>query len=535
MPMPRSKPPTPASAERTTVREEGDLLLVESPTAEEALERLSSLLGPDVEIVAAGKVTRGGIGGFFARELVQLSARSSSRPAPAGAAPTTGPQATLNAPGGPEAPLKAPGGPGERAMTSLLNGTGRPTIAPTAPPPEPPRPATPPAAVEIPTHLRALLARRMAEPAAPSSAALGAEEEPTFGDVLRRQLGIAPPTPPGLGTAPGSAPVSHGAASPVAGQPPSVPVHLAVLDAFWATDGPAPLPEAGPRPETTLPEATRSEATRPEATGPEATGPEAPPAPSETAVAEPAVVLAPLSAVAPPPVVVPPPLPAPRPAPAPELFDPFQETDSLRPGAPPERGDPPATGHPPGTEDPPGTGGVAWSADELVRLGVPFSIIRPLLETDPGDDLAWIRGLAASVHSLCRALPAGDAVLVGARAGHFAEPLRLEALRRPDRGPKRGSICCSMHDDAESRRWLERIRRDRWTHLVVGALDAKAFVDLHPMAVSWVGADALPGALRLATELAVPLGYFRVPEAGPAFRATPIEVALAVRALVARR
>src|SRR5207247_10277048 len=101
MPMPRSKPPTPAPAERTTGREDGDLLLVESPTAEEALERLSSLLGPDVEIVAAGKVTRGGIGGFFAREMVQLSARCPSRPAPA--APT--------APPGPEAPPKAPDEP----------------------------------------------------------------------------------------------------------------------------------------------------------------------------------------------------------------------------------------------------------------------------------------------------------------------------------------------------------------------------------------------------------------------------------------
>jgi len=95
MPMPRSKPPTPGPAERTTVREDGDLLLVESPTAEEALERLSLLLGPDVEIVAAGKVTRGGIGGFFAREMVQLSARSPGRPAPA---PPTGPEAPLKAP-----------------------------------------------------------------------------------------------------------------------------------------------------------------------------------------------------------------------------------------------------------------------------------------------------------------------------------------------------------------------------------------------------------------------------------------------------
>ena len=103
MPMPRSKPPTPAPAERTTVREDGDLLLVESPTAEEALQRLSSLLGPDVEIVAAGKVTRGGIGGFFAREMVQLSARCPSRPAAAAPAAPTGPEAALKAPDGPEA------------------------------------------------------------------------------------------------------------------------------------------------------------------------------------------------------------------------------------------------------------------------------------------------------------------------------------------------------------------------------------------------------------------------------------------------
>jgi len=464
------------------------------------LERLSSLLGPDVEIVAAGKVTRGGIGGFFAREMVQLSARCPSRPAAAAPAAPTGPEAALKAPDGPEAALKAPDGPGERAMASLLNGSGRPTIAPPPPPPEPPRPAAPPAGVEIPTHLRALLSQRMADPAVPSRGPEGPDEEPTFGEVLRRQLGIEPPTPPGL----------EGASSPAAGQPPSVPVHLAVLDAYWAADGPAPVPEAaGP-----LPEGVR---------------PEAPPAPPGIAIAEPAVVLAPLSAVVPPPVMPPPPQLAPLPALAPVLFDPLQETDSLRPGDPTGKGDAPGAG------DAPGTGGVAWSADELVRLGVPFSIIRPLLETDPEDDLAWIRGLAASVHSLCRALPTGDAALVGARAGHFAEPLRIEALRRPDRGPKRGSICCSMHDDAESRRWLERVRRHRWTHLVVGPLDAKAFVDLHPMAVSWVGADALPGALRLATELAVPLGYFRVAEAGPAFRATPIEVALAVRALVARR
>jgi hypothetical protein len=185
--------------------------------------------------------------------------------------------------------------------------------------------------------------------------------------------------------------------------------------------------------------------------------------------------------------------------------------------------------------DAPGTGGVAWSPDELVRIGLPFSFIRPLLDADPEDDLAWIRGIATSVNALCRPLPTGDFALAGAAAAHFAQPLRLEALRRPDRGPKRGSICCSILDNAESRRWFERVRRDRWTHLVVGPLEDKAFLDLHPMAVSWVGADALAGGLRLAAELGVPLGYFKPDVAGPALRATPIEVALAVRALVVRR
>src|SRR5256886_16007131 len=106
MPMPRSKHTADASAERTTVREEGDLLLVESPTAEEALERLSSPLGPDVEIVAAGKVTRGGIGGFFPPGTPPLPAPGPSPPAPAP------PPAPTRAPGAPH----APGGPPARPL-----------------------------------------------------------------------------------------------------------------------------------------------------------------------------------------------------------------------------------------------------------------------------------------------------------------------------------------------------------------------------------------------------------------------------------
>jgi hypothetical protein len=492
MPMLRSKHPTDATSERTTVREDGDLLLVESPTAEEALDRLSALLGPDVEIVAAGKVARGGVGGFFAREMVQLSARSPSRPA--GAAPPR------PAPASPTAPASF--GVAESAMASLLNGSGRPAAAPRSSQPEAPALY---AATEIPAHLRALLSERMAEPAAP---AVPPEEEPTFGEALRRQLDIEAPTPPGAGTEPADSLVPAGPQLPIAGLPSPWPPHLTVLDASWG----APLlddPLAEEGPVRLAPTDVPRDPPLPEAAG------SLPGAALEaTLAAEPPVVLEPLSGMRPA-----------QPAPSPVLFDPLPD---LAPDLGPDLG----SSRP---DDAPGTGGVAWSADELVRLGLPFSFIRPLLDANPGDDLAWIRGLAASVHTLCRPLPAGDVALVGALAGHLAKPLRLEALHRPDRGPKRGSICCSMQDDADSRRWFERVRRDRWTHLVVGALDAKAFLDLHPKAVSWVGADALLGALRLAAELGVPLGYFKPDEAGPALRATPIEVALAVRSLVARR
>jgi hypothetical protein len=321
------------------------------------------------------------------------------------------------------------------------------------------------------------------EPAAPETPP---EAEPTFGEALRRQLGLEPPTPPNAGTEPpnaGTEPPGSGAEPANAGAEPA--------------DGPVPedpqLTTAGPR-SSTPPHLTVLDASWGAPLLDDPLAQDGPGTPSE---AEPAV----------------------------ELFDPVREPE-------PEPGRVLSSS---GPGDPPGTGGVAWSADELVRLGLPFSFIQPLLNLDPADDLAWIRGLAVSVHPLCRPLPAGDAALVGGLAGHLAKPLRLEALRRPERGPKRGSICCSMLDDTESRRWFERVRRDRWIHLVVGVPDTRAFLDLHPQAVSCAGAGALPGALRLASELGVPLGYSRPDEGGPALRATPIEVALGVRALVVRR
>lgn len=53
-------------------------LTIEAGSAEQALEEITSRLGSGAEIMNARKVRRGGLGGFFARELVQITARPRS-------------------------------------------------------------------------------------------------------------------------------------------------------------------------------------------------------------------------------------------------------------------------------------------------------------------------------------------------------------------------------------------------------------------------------------------------------------------------
>jgi hypothetical protein len=160
--------------------------------------------------------------------------------------------------------------------------------------------------------------------------------------------------------------------------------------------------------------------------------------------------------------------------------------------------------------------GPAWSTSELLRLGVPVDLVRSLAAADGDDDLGWTTAIAEAVRPLCRPLPVGASVLVGPLAYDLAGADALEDAPA-----------------ARSDRWRAALGAARWTHLVVGGDGWRHALRSDVLAVSWTRAEDLPEALRCAAELGLVLGCG--PLGGAVRRATPLDVALELRALVAAR
>ena len=53
---------------------DSEVIVVEAPTAEQALAQVAAQLGDDARIVSAERIQRGGLAGFFAKEMVQITA-----------------------------------------------------------------------------------------------------------------------------------------------------------------------------------------------------------------------------------------------------------------------------------------------------------------------------------------------------------------------------------------------------------------------------------------------------------------------------
>lgn len=155
----------------------------------------------------------------------------------------------------------------------------------------------------------------------------------------------------------------------------------------------------------------------------------------------------------------------------------------------------------------------AWSTGVLAGLGLPVELVRSLAALDPQDDLGWTVAVARALVPSCRPLPAGPAVVIGPRAAELG--------RVSDAVPARSAL------------WRGALRDGRWCHLVVGGEGWRSHLADEPLAVSWASPDDLPDALRCAVELGLVLGYG--PLGGRIRRARPLDVALAIRALVEDR
>ena len=155
-------------------------------------------------------------------------------------------------------------------------------------------------------------------------------------------------------------------------------------------------------------------------------------------------------------------------------------------------------------------GAVRWSAVGLLRLGLPRTFVDTVKVHDPDDDLAWTAALTAALRNLCGPLPDHPSVMVGSLASTVAEEARVPTANSP--------------------LWLRSLRSQRWVHLVVGGDGWRDWLEEEPLAVSWARSEDLPEAIRCAAELGLRLGFG--PMGGTVRRAHPMDVALAVRELV---
>lgn len=558
---------SPLLHDRTEAPTEPTTEVVEARTAEEAVAEVHRLHGEGARIVAADKVLRGGIRGFFARELVQLTVELAPAAVPTAdderaVAATTGEQADPSVPTGTGAGDDEAGnlllsalasgvddGPPGETFGELLDrrASGRSPLT-TSVPRAGARAAGAPdgarRAVVTGDSSDEGIARTLA-----SLAQATEDQERTFGAALReafgedagsstvRVLGAQPATEASGGL---DAAATSGTPTPI-GRPDQLPDPTTTSSA----DDPAGGHDGAPRGVARLVEdppmsggATQlvagqagassagarrlARATRGLSVHEDATTDPVRPTPID-----------------PPPVAIAPTDSAPVHDPLPGRHEAFRQlrrqlgeaTAPSRPAVVPgaSAGDPqePRLVSVVDASVRPG-----WSADALARAGVPDSLVATIAAADPDTDLDWLTTTTRALEPLCGPLPTGE-VVVGPDAAAVAPCVGAVRLR-PGRPVSAGAaVALSGPRDSDARRWLAEEGRGRPLHLVVGGSGWRQWLFDRPAIVSWTSDDDLPDALDAADRFELTLGW-RV-DGDVAVRATAVDVAIAIRARVVGR
>lgn len=177
----------------------------------------------------------------------------------------------------------------------------------------------------------------------------------------------------------------------------------------------------------------------------------------------------------------------------------------------------------------PGTGRVLWSVDGLSRLGVPYRLIAPLGDLDPDDELAWVYRFAETASGLCGELPATGSMFVGRAGARVARALGAPIFETNEVPPFDGDLAVAGDFDGAAFDYVGRIAAGRGVHLVVddGPLSVRGEI----AAVSWVDGSVCE-AMHVAISTGATLAYRLSGDV--LTRATPFELALAVRAMLPR-
>ncbi len=168
-----------------------------------------------------------------------------------------------------------------------------------------------------------------------------------------------------------------------------------------------------------------------------------------------------------------------------------------------------------------------FTADHLVRTGLPFSFVVQLGDLSTLDDVSRLVQLANALQPWCGPLPRHDNLVVGLRADRLARPLGLDVHGPSDPVPTDGSaIWICNPNDAATNAYLGQIRGNRGLHIVDPTPDTLARLDAGTI-VSWGDSEIGFDALLFALERGLHLGFDV--SGAEARRATAVEMAIGIR------
>ena len=149
----------------------------------------------------------------------------------------------------------------------------------------------------------------------------------------------------------------------------------------------------------------------------------------------------------------------------------------------------------------------SWTAPTLRAFGVPDGIVDRMTAQAPSDDTEWTVAFMLAVRELCRSLPSGPGVLVGPSGANLARQLDLVSFSGDELGLSNASVASPNAGPLT----LRRAAGGRHVHLVVGG-SWHHLVTVRPTIVSAATEHDLVEALRVAEAWGATLGWTLVGE-----------------------